>query len=52
MKHVDGTFLDIGFPLVGRPADLQPDGIHPNAAGQDVVARVIESKLAPLDLPL
>ena len=52
VKHVGGTFLDIGFPLVGRPADLQPDGIHPNAAGQDVVARVIESKLAPLDLPL
>jgi acyl-CoA thioesterase-1 len=42
---VHGTFVDIGFPLVGRPRYLQPDGIHPDAAGQDVVARVVDSKL-------
>ena len=52
VKAVDGTFIDIGFPLLGRPQYLQPDGIHPNAAGQDVVARVVESKLAPLDRAL
>lgn len=52
VKAVDGRFIDIGFPLLGRPQYLQPDGIHPNAAGQDVVARVVESKLAPLDRAL
>ena len=49
---VGGTFLDIGFPLVGRLQDVQSDGIHPNAAGQDIVAKVVESKLAPLRLAL
>ena len=39
VRDVDGTWLDIGFPLVGHPELLQPDGIHPNAAGQKVVAR-------------
>lgn len=52
VADVHGTFIDIGFPLVGRQQYLQADGIHPNAAGEDVVARVIESKLAPLDLAL
>jgi acyl-CoA thioesterase-1 len=49
---VDGTFLDIGFPLVGHPALLQPDQIHPNASGQQVIAKAIEEKLAPLNLAL
>jgi acyl-CoA thioesterase-1 len=49
---VDGTFLDIGFPLVGHPAWLQPDQIHPNASGQQVVAKTVEEKLAPLNLAL
>lgn len=45
---VDGTFLDIGFPLVGHPGLVQADGIHPNAAGQRAVAHVIEDRLTPL----
>jgi len=52
VRDVDGTWLDIGFPLVGRPELLQKDGIHPNAAGQKVVAQTIESKLRPLNLAL
>lgn len=52
VRDVDGTWLDIGFPLVGHPDLLQPDGIHPNAAGQKLVARTIESKLRPLNLAL
>jgi acyl-CoA thioesterase-1 len=52
VKNVDGTFLDLGFPLVGHRALLQTDQIHPNAAGQDVVAKVVDSKLAPLNLAL
>lgn len=52
VRDVNGTWLDIGFPLVGHPELVQADGIHPNAAGQQVVARTIESKLRPLDLAL
>ncbi len=52
VRDVDGTWLDIGFPLVGHQELLQPDGIHPNAAGQRLVARTIESKLRPLNLAL
>lgn len=52
VRGVNGTWIDIGFPLVGHPELLQKDGIHPNAAGQEVVARTIESKLRPLDLAL
>ncbi|MFF1572908.1 SGNH/GDSL hydrolase family protein [Leifsonia sp. NPDC058292] len=52
VTDVGGSFLDVGFPLVGHPEWLQPDGIHPNALGQDVVAKVVEAKLAPLDLAL
>lgn len=43
---VGGVFLDLGFPLVGRPGLVQPDGIHPNAAGQRTVARAIEEQLS------
>ncbi|MGO4299888.1 SGNH/GDSL hydrolase family protein [Leifsonia sp. RAF41] len=52
VRDVNGTWLDIGFPLVGHPDLLQADGIHPNAAGQKVVARTIDSKLRPLNLAL
>jgi acyl-CoA thioesterase-1 len=52
VRDVDGTWLDIGFPLVGHPELLQADGIHPNAAGQKVVAQTIDSKLRPLNLAL
>lgn len=52
VKAVGGSFVDVGFPLVNHPEWLQPDQIHPNALGQDVVAKVIEAKLAPLNLAL
>ena len=52
VRDVNGTWLDIGFPLVGHQNLLQPDGIHPNPAGQKVVAQTIESKLRPLNLAL
>lgn len=45
---VGGTFLDIGYPLAGHPELVQADGIHPNAAGERAVAKVIEDRLAPL----
>ena len=52
VRDVDGTWLDIGFPLVGHPELVQADGIHPNAAGQRLVAQTIDSKLRPLNLAL
>lgn len=52
IEAVDGTFVDIGFPLVGHPEWLQPDGIHPTPAGQEIVAKTIEAKLAPNTLAL
>ncbi|WP_143465643.1 SGNH/GDSL hydrolase family protein [Leifsonia sp. NCR5] len=52
VEDVDGTFVDIGFPLVGHPEWLQADGIHPNPAGQEIVAKAIETKLAPKSLAL
>lgn len=48
VNSVDGTFLDIGFPLAGHPELVQADGIHPNAAGERAVAKAIEDRLAPL----
>jgi acyl-CoA thioesterase-1 len=45
---VDGTFLDIGYPLAAHPELVQTDGIHPNAAGERAVAKAIEDRLAPL----
>ncbi|NEN06698.1 SGNH/GDSL hydrolase family protein [Diaminobutyricibacter tongyongensis] len=42
---VGGTFLDLGLPLAGHPELLQADHIHPNAAGQSVVAGVVERAL-------
>lgn len=52
VRDVNGTWLDIGFPLVGHPELVQADGIHPNAAGQRVVAQTVDSKLRPLNLAL
>ncbi|MFF2051500.1 SGNH/GDSL hydrolase family protein [Leifsonia sp. NPDC058194] len=48
VQRVDGDFLDLGRPLEGKADLLQPDGIHPNAAGQRAVAARIENRLAPL----
>jgi acyl-CoA thioesterase I len=52
VRNVDGTWIDIGFPLVGHPDLVQADGIHPNAAGQRLVAKAVDAKLAPLNLAL
>jgi acyl-CoA thioesterase-1 len=48
VAEVGGTFVDIGYPLGGHPELLQADGIHPNAAGERIVAKTIEDRLAPL----
>lgn len=52
VSDADGTFLDIGFPLVDHPELVQPDGVHPNAAGERVVADVIEERLASISAKL
>lgn len=52
VRGVDGDFLDIGYPLAGHAELVQPDGIHPNAAGERAVAAAIEEQLAPLSKAL
>ncbi len=52
VRAVGGTFLDIGHPLGGHPELVQPDGIHPDAAGERAVAKAIETELSPLRLAL
>ncbi len=45
VTDVGGTYIDLGFPLAGHPALLQADHVHPNAAGQTVVAGVVNRAL-------
>ncbi|WP_426520747.1 SGNH/GDSL hydrolase family protein [Diaminobutyricibacter sp. McL0618] len=45
VTDVGGTYIDLGIPLAGHPALLQPDHVHPNAAGQTVVAGVVNRAL-------
>jgi acyl-CoA thioesterase-1 len=42
---VGGTYLDIGYPLLGHPEDMQSDDVHPNARGQAVIADAVEAAL-------
>ena len=49
---VEGTYLNLGSPHDGHSELMQADGIHPNAAGQRVVAAAIENRPAPLDASL
>lgn len=38
--------LDIGRPLAGQRALLQPDDVHPTAAGQQAIASAVEKALS------
>ncbi|SDB80377.1 Lysophospholipase L1 [Raineyella antarctica] len=38
-------YLDIGQPLTGRADLVAPDGVHPNAAGQQAIAKAVLAKL-------
>ena len=42
---VDGTYLDIGQPLLGRPDLMFRDGVHPNDAGHRAIASAVGEAL-------
>lgn len=47
-----GAYLDIGQPLSATSNLMQPDGVHPNAAGQAALAHAFDSALARSGLSL
>jgi acyl-CoA thioesterase-1 len=46
-----GLFLDIGQPLFGRSDLMQPDGVHPTAAGQRVLAAAVDRCQMTVEFP-
>jgi acyl-CoA thioesterase-1 len=45
VENVGGTYIDLGQPMFGHPELMQADDVHPNAAGQAVLAADIETML-------
>lgn len=48
VEAVGGTYVDLGAPLGGHPELIGPDGVHPNVAGQRVLADVTQRLLPKL----
>ena len=46
VEQVGGTYLDIGQPMYGHPELMQGDDVHPNTAGQAVLASTIQAALS------
>lgn len=44
-QAIGATWLDIGQPLAGGDGLLAPDGIHPNDAGHEAIARAVIAAL-------
>jgi acyl-CoA thioesterase-1 len=42
-EDVGGRFLNIGQPLRGHPEWMQPDGVHPTAAGQLAIYAAVQT---------
>jgi acyl-CoA thioesterase-1 len=47
VQSVGGTFYDIGQPWYNHPELMQPSDVHPTAAGQVLVAGIIQAAIAP-----
>jgi acyl-CoA thioesterase-1 len=47
VTDVGGMYFDIGQSMAGHPELMQADDVHPNTAGQGVLATTIESALQP-----
>lgn len=43
VQQVGGTYIDIGQPMFGHPELMQGDDVHPNTAGQVVLATAIQT---------
>jgi acyl-CoA thioesterase-1 len=48
VEDVGGTYLDIGQPMATHPEMMQADNVHPNAAGQALIATTIEAAIKPV----
>lgn len=48
----DGSYIDVGQPLAGRPDLMQADDVHPTAAGQRVLAASVSQALTSDDVTL
>jgi lysophospholipase L1-like esterase len=48
VEAVDGTFIDAGQPLEGRPELIADDGIAPNDEGHTVLFETIRAALEPV----
>lgn len=46
VESVDGTYIDIGEPLRGKPDLVAKDGVHPNNAGHAAIAHAVEVALS------
>jgi lysophospholipase L1-like esterase len=49
VEQVGGTYIDIGQPMEGHPELMQTDDVHPNAAGQLVLATTIQVALQKIE---
>jgi lysophospholipase L1-like esterase len=46
IEAVDGDYVQIGSPLVGRPELIKDDRVHPTSAGQKVLAEAINEGMS------
>ncbi|WP_430868306.1 SGNH/GDSL hydrolase family protein [Demequina aurantiaca] len=49
VTRVEGTYLNIGDPLLGHPELMARDGLHPNPAGHLLIADLTQSALQQTD---
>ncbi len=50
ITEANGFYLDVGQPLAGRANLMQPDDVHPTAAGQRVLAAAVRRAMAAADV--
>ena len=48
VEAVGGTYVDLGSVFGGHPELIGPDGVHPNGAGQKMLADAVAKHLPPL----
>ena len=49
VTQVGGTYVDIGQPMARHPELMQSSDVHPNAAGQAVLASTIRAVMQPIE---
>jgi acyl-CoA thioesterase-1 len=49
VTQVGGTYVNVGQPMAGHPELMQSSDVHPNAAGQAVLASTIRAGIQPIE---